>query len=49
MKREIRYIGKRKWYQLRDKHGHFAGVQLYKRAHGMDIKRKSKAEKRKSK
>lgn len=46
MKREVRYIKGRKWYQLRDSKGHFAGNQLYKRAHGADIKRKSKAEKK---
>jgi hypothetical protein len=49
MKREVRYIKGRKWYQLRDSKGCFAGCQLFKRAHGQDIKRKSKAEKRKNK
>jgi hypothetical protein len=46
MTREIRYIKGRKWYQLRDSKGHFAGCQLFKRAHSSDIKRKSKAEKK---
>ncbi len=33
-----------KLYALRDKQGKFKDIQTYKRAHGMDIKRKSKAE-----
>ena len=34
----------RKLYAVRDKHGRFTDIQTYKRAHGQDIKRKSKAE-----
>lgn len=34
----------RKLYAVRDKKGRFKDVQTYKRAHGSDIKRKSKAE-----
>jgi DNA-binding protein HU-beta len=33
-----------KLYAVRDKKGHFQDIQTYKRAHGQDIKRKSKAE-----
>jgi DNA-binding protein HU-beta len=33
-----------KLYAVRDKEGKFKDIQTYKRAHGMDIKRKSKAE-----
>jgi hypothetical protein len=33
-----------KLYAVRDKEGRFKDIQTYKRAHGMDIKRKSKAE-----
>ncbi len=38
-----------KLYAVRDKKGRFLDIQTYKRAHGADIKRKSKSEKRKSK
>jgi hypothetical protein len=34
-----------KLYAVRDKKGQFKDIQTYKRAHGQDIKRKSKAEK----
>ena len=34
-----------KLYAVRDKKGKFKDIQTYKRAHGQDIKRKSKAEK----
>jgi hypothetical protein len=34
-----------KLYALRDKTGKFKDVQSYKRAHGSDVKRKSKKEK----
>ena len=34
-----------KLYAVRDKKGQFEDIQTYKRAHGQDIKRKSKAEK----
>ena len=34
----------KKLYAVRDKGGRFEDVQTYKRAHGSDIKRKSKAE-----
>jgi hypothetical protein len=33
-----------KLYAVRDKKGRFKDIQTYKRAHGQDIKRKSKAE-----
>ena len=33
-----------KLYAVRDKTGKFKDIQTYKRAHGQDIKRKSKAE-----
>jgi hypothetical protein len=33
-----------KLYAVRDKEGKFKDIQTYKRAHGMDIKRKSKTE-----
>lgn len=49
MKREVRYIKGRKWYQLRDSKGHFAGCQLFKRCHSQDIRKKSKAEKKRRK
>ena len=35
----------KKLYAVRDKSGKFKDIQTYKRAHAMDIKRKSKAEK----
>ncbi len=38
-----------KLYAVRDKKGRFLDIQTYKRAHGADIKRKSKSEKRKNK
>jgi len=34
-----------KLYAVRDSKGRFKDIQTYKRAHGMDIKRGSKAEK----
>ena len=34
-----------KLYAKRDKAGQFTDVQTYKRAHGQDVKRKSKKEK----
>jgi hypothetical protein len=36
-----------KLYAVRDKKGQFKDIQTYKRAHSADIKRKSKAEKKK--
>lgn len=33
-----------KLYAVRDSKGRFVDIQTYKRAHAMDIKRKSKAE-----
>jgi DNA-binding protein HU-beta len=36
-----------KLYAVRDAKGRFKDIQTYKRAHAMDIKRKSKAEKSK--
>lgn len=38
-----------KLYAVRDKKGQFKDIQTYKRAHGQDIKRKSKAETAKKK
>ncbi len=35
----------KKLYAVRTKSGKFKDIQSYKRAHGMDIKRKSKSEK----
>jgi hypothetical protein len=35
----------KKLYTVRDKQGRFEDIQSYKRAHGQDIKRKSKKEK----
>jgi DNA-binding protein HU-beta len=34
-----------KLYAVRDKKGQFKDIQTYKKAHGQDIKRKSKKEK----
>jgi DNA-binding protein HU-beta len=36
-----------KEYVVRDSKGRFEDVQSYKRAHGMDVKRRSKAERKK--
>ena len=36
----------KKLYAVRDKKGKFEDVQTYERAHGQDVKRKAKAEKR---
>jgi len=38
-----------KLYAVRDAKGRFKDIQSYKKAHSMDIKRKSKAEKAKPK
>ncbi|HEV8671276.1 MAG TPA: hypothetical protein VGS01_11135 [Candidatus Limnocylindria bacterium] len=35
----------KKLYAVRDAKGRFKNIQTYKRAHGSDIKRKSKSEK----
>ena len=35
----------KKLYAVRDKQGQFTDIQTYKRAHGQDVKRKSKKEK----
>lgn len=35
-----------KLYAVRDKKGRFVDIQTYKRAHGMDIKRKGRSEKK---
>ena len=35
----------KKLYAVRDARGRFKDIQSYKKAHGQDIKRKSKAEK----
>jgi len=37
-----------KLYAVRDKEGRFEDIQTYKRAHGQDVKRKSKAETKKA-
>lgn len=34
-----------KLYAVRDKNGRFKDIQTYKRAHGQDVRRKSKKEK----
>jgi len=34
----------KKLYAVRDNQGRFKDIQTYERAHGMDLKRKSKAE-----
>jgi hypothetical protein len=39
----------KKLYAVRDKEGKFKDIQSYKRAHGQDIKRKSKKETSKKK
>jgi len=39
-----RSSGSKKLYAVRDKGGKFEDIQSYKRAHGQDVKRKSKAE-----
>jgi hypothetical protein len=39
----------KKLYAVRDDGGKFKDIQTYKKAHGQDIKRKSKAEKTKKK
>ena len=41
--------GGKKLYARRSKTGQFKDIQTYKRAHGSDIKRHSKAEKRRKK
>ena len=43
-----RSVAGKKLYAVRDKQGRFKDIQTYKRAHGMDLKRKSKAEKTKA-
>ena len=37
-----------KLYAVRDKEGRFEDIQTYKRAHGQDVKRTSKAETKKA-
>ena len=39
----------KKLYAVRDTEGKFKDIQTYKKAHGADLKRKSKAEKAKKK
>jgi DNA-binding protein HU-beta len=39
-----RSAGGKKLYAVRTKEGKFKDIQTYKRAHGMDLKRKSKEE-----
>ena len=38
-----------KLYAVRDSKGRFVDIQTYKRAHGQDVKRTAKGEKRKKK
>ena len=38
-----------KLYAVRDSKGRFVDIQTYKRAHGADLRKKSKSEKRKKK
>ncbi len=40
----LRSSGGKKLYAVRDAQGKFEDIQTYKRAHGQDIRRKSKAE-----
>lgn len=40
----LRSSAGKKLYAVRDKSGKFKDIQTYKRAHSMDMKRKSKAE-----
>ena len=40
----LRSSSGKKLYAVRDKEGKFKDIQSYKRAHGQDIKRKSKKE-----
>ena len=37
----------KKLYAVRDKKGRFEDIQSYKRAHGQDVRRKSRSEKKK--
>ena len=39
--------GGKKLYAVRDSEGKFKDIQTYKKAHGQDVARKSKAEKKK--
>jgi len=39
----------KKLYAVRNKKGQFKDIQTYERAHGQDVKRKSKAERAKAK
>jgi hypothetical protein len=41
---DMRSKAGKKLYAVRDDEGEFTEIQTYKRAHGQDIKRKSKAE-----
>ena len=42
-----RSVAGKKLYAVRDAKGQFKDIQTYERAHGADLKRKSKAEKKK--
>jgi hypothetical protein len=42
-----RSVSGTKLYAVRDSKGRFKDIQTYKRAHGMDIKRGSRSEKKK--
>jgi DNA-binding protein HU-beta len=42
-----RSVSGTKLYAVRDSKGRFVDIQTYKRAHGMDMKRKSKKESKK--
>ena len=43
-----RSVAGKKLYAVRDSSGKFKDIQTYERAHGSDIKRKSRAEKTKA-
>lgn len=50
MKRTILKSSKgKKFYAVRDSRGRFVDIQSYKKAHGADIRKRSKAEKAKKK
>jgi hypothetical protein len=45
----MRSSGGKKLYAVRDASGKFKDIQTYKRAHGADLKRKSKSESKSTK
>jgi len=44
-----RSVSGKKLYAVRDSQGRFKDIQTYERAHGADLKKKSKAERKTSK